>query len=119
MAELKPGRQTIFRKPLFTAVLEQSKKVGKVEIKEIVFQPGQKTGLHFHPCPVVGYIAEGSVAFQIEGAEEKLLRAGDAFFEPPNTKILKFDNASDTKGMKFVAFYLLDATEDELIRMLE
>jgi quercetin dioxygenase-like cupin family protein len=119
MAEPKPGRQTIFRKPLFTAVLEQSKKVGKVEIKEIVFQPGQKTGLHFHPCPVVGYIAEGTAVFQIEGAEERKLRAGEAFFEPANAKILKFDNMSDTKGMKFIAFYLLDAAEDELIRMLE
>src|ERR1700753_689114 len=119
MAEPKPTTDAIYRTPLCTPLLAQAKKVGKVEIKEIVFQPGQKTGLHFHPCPVVGYIAEGSVAFQIDGAEEKLLRAGDAFFEPPNTKILKFGNASDTRGMKFVAFYLLDATEDELIRMLE
>lgn len=119
MAEPKPGKQAIYRKPLFTAVLEQAKKVGKVEIKEIVFQPSQKTGLHFHPCPVVGYIAEGTVAFQIEGGEERTLRAGEAFFEPPNVKILKFDNASDTKGMKFIAFYLLDASEGELIRMLE
>jgi quercetin dioxygenase-like cupin family protein len=119
MPEAKRSPQTIYRKPLFTAVLEQAKKVGKVEIKEIVFQPGQKTGLHFHPCPVVGYIAEGSVALQIEGGEEKILRAGDAFFEPPNVKILRFDNASDSKGMKFIAFYLLDASEDELIQMLE
>ena len=119
MAETKPTKQTIYRKPLITAVLEQAKKVGKVEVKEIVFQPSQKTGLHFHPCPVVGFIAEGTVAFQVEGKEEQTLRAGDAFFEPPNVKILKFDNASDSKGMKFIAFYLLDTDEDELIRMLE
>jgi quercetin dioxygenase-like cupin family protein len=119
MPEVKRSKEAIYRKPLFTAVLEQAKRVGKVEIKEIVFQPGQKTGLHFHPCPVVGYIAEGTVAFQIEGGEEKTLRPGDAFFEPPNVKILRFDNASDSKGMKFIAFYLLDTGEDELIRMLE
>ena len=119
MAEPRLGQRTIYRKPLLSAVLEQPKKVGKVEIKEIVFQLGQKTGLHFHPCPVVGYIAEGTVTFQIDGSEERTLRAGDAFFEPPDVKILRFDNASDTKGMKFIAFYLLDAGEDELIRMLE
>jgi quercetin dioxygenase-like cupin family protein len=119
MAEPKLGKQPIYRKPLLSAVLEQVKKVGKVEIKEIVFQPSQKTGLHFHPCPVVGYISEGTVTFQIEGSQERALRAGDAFFEPPNVKILRFDNASNTKGMKFIAFYLLDAGEDELIRMLE
>ncbi|MBV9887517.1 MAG: cupin domain-containing protein [Acidobacteria bacterium] len=119
MAEPRLGKQTIYRKPLLSAMLEQTKKVGKVEIKEIVFQPGQKTGLHFHPCPVVGYIAEGTAVFHVEGSEEKTLRAGDAFFEPPNAKILRFDNASDKKGMKFIAFYLLDAGEEELIRMLE
>src|ERR1700722_1774620 len=114
MPEVKRSKEALYRKPLFTAVLEQAKKVGKVEIKEIVFQPGQKTGLHFHPCPVVGYIAEGTVAFQIEGGEEKTLRPGDAFFEPSNVKILKFDNASDSKGMKFIALYLLDANEAQL-----
>ena len=119
MAEPNPSTDAIYRKPLFTALLAQAKKVGKVEIKEIVFQPGQKTGLHFHPCPVVGYIVEGTVAFQVEGCEERTLRAGEAFFEPANAKIRKFDNASDSKGMKFIAFYLLDSTEDELIRMLE
>jgi quercetin dioxygenase-like cupin family protein len=119
MAEPQRSKETIYRMPLFTAVLEQAKKVGKVEIKEIVFQPGQRTGLHFHPCPVVGYIAEGTVAFQIEGGEEKTLRAGDAFFEPPNVKILRFDNGSDSKGTRFIAFYLLDASDDELIRMLD
>jgi quercetin dioxygenase-like cupin family protein len=119
MAEAQRDKDTIYRKPLFTAVLEQAKKVGKVEIKEIVFQPGQKTGLHFHPCPVVGYIAEGTVAFQIEGCEERTLHAGEAFFEPANAKMLKFDNPSQKNGMKFIAFYLLDANEGELIRMLE
>ena len=119
MAEPKQGQETIYRKPLYTALLAQAKKVGKVEVKEIVFQPGQKTGFHYHPCPVVGYVVEGTVAFQVDGCEEKTLRAGEAFFEPCNAKVRKFDNASDSKGMKFIAFYLLDANENELIRMLE
>lgn len=71
MVEAKRSKETIYRKPLFTAVLEQAKRIGKVEIREIVFQPGQRTGLHFDPCPVVGYIAEVTVAFQIEGSEER------------------------------------------------
>jgi quercetin dioxygenase-like cupin family protein len=75
MPEPKLSKQTIYRRPLFTAVLEQAKKFGKVEIKEIVFQPSQKTGLHFHPCPVVGYIAEGSVAFQLrEGMRRRCVQ---------------------------------------------
>lgn len=49
----------------------------------------------------------------------KTLKAGDAFFEPANTKILHFDNASAIEPMTFIAFYLLGKGEDELIRMLE
>ena len=119
MADPKRAQEAIIRKPLFTAILEQAKKVGKVEIKEIEFHPGQKTGVHLHPCPVVGYIAEGTAIIQIEGRESERLHAGDAFFEPANVKMLRFDNASDAVGMKFIAFYLLGEDEGELIRMLE
>jgi quercetin dioxygenase-like cupin family protein len=68
---------------------------------------------------VTGYIAEGSVIFQVEGEAAKTLKAGDAFFEPANTRIVHFDNASATQPMAFIAFYLLGEDERELIRMLE
>jgi quercetin dioxygenase-like cupin family protein len=67
-----------------------------VEAKEIEFEPGQQTGLHFHPCPVVGYIAKGTVLFEVEGEAPQTLHACDAFHEPANRKILHFDNASAT-----------------------
>ena len=47
-----------------------------------------------------------------------MLHAGDAFFEPTNKTVLHFDNATDSDSMTFVAFYLLNGSEDELIRML-
>ena len=111
--------QAIFRKPLLTALLNPSKTTQRVEIKQIDFVPGQATGLHHHPCPVAGYIASGSVTFQVEGEPQKTLHAGDAFFEPPNKKMLHFDNASTTEPMTFVAFYLLDEKDRELIHMLD
>jgi len=111
--------RTIVRKPLLTATLDSLKTTQRVEIKQIDFVPGQATGAHSHPCPVVGYIVRGSVRFQVEGEPPKLLHAGDAFFEPPHKTMLHFDNASDTDPMTFIAFYLLDATDHELIHMLE
>jgi len=111
-------QQTIIRKPLLTALLDSSKTTRRAEIKQIDFEPGQATGLHDHPCPVVGCIASGSVTFQVEGEPVKTLHHGDAFFEPPNKRMLHFDNASDTQPMTFIAFYLLDENEHELIRML-
>jgi quercetin dioxygenase-like cupin family protein len=114
-----PERQIIIRKPLLTAQLDSPKTTQRVEIKRIDFSPGQATGLHNHPCPVVGYIAKGSVNFQVEGEPLKTLHEGDAFFEPLNRTMLHFDNASNTEPMTFIAFYLLDENDSELIHMLE
>src|SRR5579859_7582196 len=112
-------KQTIIRKPLLTALLEEIKPTRTIEIKQIDFAPSQKTGVHNHPCPVVGYIVKGTVLFQVQGEEPRTLHAGDAFSEPPHKTILHFDNASSTEPMTFIAFYLLDSGETELIHMLE
>jgi quercetin dioxygenase-like cupin family protein len=110
------AQDQIIRKPLLTAA-SINKKVNRAEVKEIIFKPLQQTGLHLHPCPVLGYIAEGSAAFQIKGGPLQILKAGDAFFEPANTVIEHFDNASDTAPLKFIAYYLL-GDDDQLIKML-
>lgn len=78
---------------------------------------GQETGLHLHPCPVVGTITQGSIRFQIAGHSEKILRAGDAFFEPAHTRIAHFDATAEGPA-KFIACYLLGQDEDALIEML-
>jgi quercetin dioxygenase-like cupin family protein len=119
MSSSAAPKQTIIRKPLLTAVLKQLKPTHHIEIKEINFAPSQQTGLHNHPCPVVGHIARGTVLFQVEGEDPITLHAGDAFFEPPNKTMLHFDNASSTEPMTFIAFYLLGENETELIHMLE
>ncbi|MDW5267025.1 MULTISPECIES: cupin domain-containing protein [Acidobacteriaceae] len=95
-----------------------SRTVTQVEVREIVFAPGQRTGRHSHPCPVVGYIAEGTAVFQREDeAEARTLDTGSAFHEPADAVITRFDNASASHPMKFVAYYLLNG-DQELIHML-
>lgn len=91
--------------------------VSTVDVREISFAPGQQTGRHRHPCPVVGYIVEGSAILQIEGQDPQLLPTGAAFHEPAGTVIARFDNASQTEPMKFIAYYLLAANEP-LIELL-
>lgn len=108
----------IIRIPLLTAKLTPKKTVQRVEVKKIKFLPTQKSGLHVHSCPVVGYIATGSIYFQVEGKKAKTLHAGDVFFEPAGTKILHFDNSSKTKAASFVAFYLLNKSDKKLIKMI-
>jgi quercetin dioxygenase-like cupin family protein len=108
----------IRRHDLLTAALGGSRQVDRVEIKRIDLAPGQVTGPHRHPCPVVGHILSGSIRFQIEGRPARTLRAGDAFLEPANLRIRNFDNASAKESASFVAYYLLAAEENDIIEML-
>lgn len=109
----------IVRKDLLTAAIAGRKDVARVEIKQIDLTPAQQTGVHRHPCPVVGYVARGSIRFQVEGQPAQLLAEGSAFFEPAGAKIVAFDNDSTEAPATFVAFYLLSADDRQLIEMLE
>jgi quercetin dioxygenase-like cupin family protein len=107
----------VARTSLLTAVIEGAKTVERVEVKRIDMPPNLPSGLHLHPCPVVGVITEGSILFQVEGQPARVLKPGDAFFEPANTRVPHFD--AQEQGASFVAYYLLGANETELIKMLE
>jgi quercetin dioxygenase-like cupin family protein len=49
----------IERRPLLAADLTKWTTT-KVDVRSIRFAPGQATGVHSHPCHVIGYIAEGT-----------------------------------------------------------
>jgi len=61
---------------------------------------------------------EGTIAFQIEGQPVQHLKAGDAFYEPANVLVARFDNDGDTPA-KFVVHYLLSKDKDETVRILD
>ena len=109
----------IVRQHLLTAPIAGGRQVSRVEVKRIDFQPGQETGLHLHPVPVVGYIAKGTIRFQLEGGPPLTLPAGSAFFEPADVRVLRFDNASTEEPATFIACYLLGEEEERLIEMLD
>jgi quercetin dioxygenase-like cupin family protein len=106
----------VVRTPLLTASLAGAGAVERVEVMQIRMSPGLASGLHLHPCPVVGVVTEGSVLFQVEGREARVLEPGDAFYEPANVNVPHFDALEH--GATFVAHYLLAPGEHELIRML-
>jgi quercetin dioxygenase-like cupin family protein len=108
----------IVRTRLLTAALEGHPATASVEVARIELEPGRQTGRHRHPCTVVGYVASGTIRFQVEGEPETVLRAGDAFHEPAGAPIAHFDNASDAEPATFIAFYLLPPGEERLIEML-
>jgi len=109
LLKIMAQQNEIIRKDLQPALMNQ--KVKTVEIQEITLSPGQIAPKHLHPCPVVGYIKSGSVYFQIEGQDAVILKEGESFYEPKNTNILHFDNASKDKPLTFIAFYLKENKE--------
>jgi quercetin dioxygenase-like cupin family protein len=49
----------------------------------IELPPGHPgTPPHRHSGPVFGYMLEGEMLFELEGSPERVLKAGDAFWEP-------------------------------------
>jgi len=109
-------QNTIVHRPLLRADLN-NKNVTRIDVREIIFEPGQETGLHRHPCPVFGYIAEGEAVLEVRGEPAQKLPTGSAFYEPAGKVIARFDNASPCEKMRFICYYLLEG-EQELIEML-
>jgi len=84
----------------------------------IRFAPRQPTGLHRHPISVVGVVTAGSFIIKKEGEPEKVVKAGEPFFEAAGVTTERFDNASDTEPAEIVAFFLADTKDRPLIEML-
>lgn len=107
---------SIIREHLLTAPME-ARQLTTIQAHRIRFEPGQKGGLHLHPCPVTGYIVDGEALLQVDGQAPQVLKNGDAFFEPPMARILHFDNHSETEPMTFIAFYLLNGQQDLIVML--
>ena len=73
----------------------------EVNIQLYSFPPGASVPWHIHPdTHEFGYQLDGEFTLLINGEPSRILKAGDAFYVPPNV-IHRGINASRTKG-KFV-----------------
>jgi quercetin dioxygenase-like cupin family protein len=69
------------------------------------FKPGDRTVVHTHRSPVTVYILEGAFSLELDGREPIVLKAGQAFVEPPNVKMTGY-NRSTTEALRLVIFYV-------------
>lgn len=92
-----------------------SRQVAQVEVGDFHFKPGQTAPIHTHTAPAVGYVAKGTIIYQVEGEKPQVLREGDAFFEPVGPRILRFDNASATEEAIFLDFNLEQVGESFIV----
>ena len=100
------------------AIPSANPSVKMVRGARVRFAPRQPTTLHRHPISVAGVVTAGSFIFKREGEPEKIIKTGDAFFEPAGVITEKFDNASSTEPAELIAFYLTDTKDRPLIEML-
>ena len=110
------AHQKIVRKELYKANIG-TQPISMVDVREVVFQPKQMTGLHRHPCPVISYVVEGTIKFQIGGEKVHIIHTGQVSYEPAGAIIEHFDNTSDSAPARVILYYLLNG-QKELIEML-
>lgn len=64
-------------------VLAYSENLMNVELK---FEKGAVGAKHKHPHEQIGYIISGSLLYQEEGKEDKVLGTGDSYYVEPNVE---------------------------------
>jgi len=77
-------------------------------VVEVNYAPGEKDKPHSHPCPVIGYVAKGTIRFQVKGGPETVYKAGESFYEPPNGVHQVSANASDQEPATLIAYFTCD-----------
>lgn len=79
-----------------------------ITIVEVNYGPGESSTPHRHPCPVIGYVLEGTLRTQVKGEPEAIYKAGESFYEAPNGIHLVSANASDKERAKLLAYFVCD-----------
>ena len=51
---------------------------------ELHFEKGAIGAMHSHPHEQIGYLISGSLVYQEEGCEDKVLHTGDTYYVAPN-----------------------------------
>ncbi|MFZ0038771.1 MAG: cupin domain-containing protein [Candidatus Acidiferrales bacterium] len=79
-----------------------------VTIVDVSYGPGESSMPHSHPCPVIGYVLEGTIRTQVKGEPEAIYKGGESFYEPPNGVHLVSANASDKERAELLAYFICD-----------
>ena len=79
----------------------------EVRVLTASLKPGDKTVFHTHRFPVTVFILEGAFTLELEGRAPVVVKAGQAFVEPPNVKMTGY-NRSATEPLRVVIFYTSD-----------
>lgn len=79
----------------------------EVRVFTASFKPGDRTVFHTHRFPVTVYVVEGAFTLDLEGQQPVVVKAGQAYVEPPNVKMTGY-NRSASEPLRVVIFYTSD-----------
>ena len=79
----------------------------EVRVLTASFKPGDATVFHTHRFPVTVYILKGAFTLELDGRPPIVVKAGEAFVEPPNVKMTGYNRCS-TDALRLVIFYVSD-----------
>jgi quercetin dioxygenase-like cupin family protein len=67
---------------------------------------------HRHPGPLFGYVTQGEILFELEGQPPRVLKAGDALYEPGGDVIhlQGGNNLADAQSQLVVTMFALPGT---------
>jgi quercetin dioxygenase-like cupin family protein len=86
----------------------------------VEFPPGDPgTPPHRHSGPVFGYMLEGEMRFEIEGEPERVIRAGEAFWEPGGDVIHYQDGNNRTNTRSRFLVTMLCAPGQPMITLVD
>ncbi len=76
-----------------------------VRVLTATFKPGDRTVRHTHRFPVTVYVLEGAFTLELKDRPPIVVKAGEAFVEPPNVEMTGF-NRSASELTKVVIVYV-------------
>ena len=79
-AQLPPGVELVDTLPDATSRIPAGAEARTVRVTLAPGDPGAPP--HRHPGPVFGYVTQGEILFELEGQPPRVLKAGEALFEP-------------------------------------
>jgi quercetin dioxygenase-like cupin family protein len=79
-AQLPPGVELVTTLPEAAGRIPAGAEARTVRVTLPPGDPGAPP--HRHPGPVFGYVTQGEILFELEGEAPRVLKAGDAVFEP-------------------------------------
>ncbi|MBP2702724.1 cupin domain-containing protein [Microbispora sp. RL4-1S] len=79
-SHLPPGVEVIASLPEAAAGIPAGAEARTIRVTLAPGDPGAPP--HRHPGPLFGYVTQGEILFELEGQPPRVIKAGDALFEP-------------------------------------